>query len=103
MKLLLQGLVVSCGLILTFTQVGCVSESESLYEVDHVTPDHWPASLADAADKLRSRLSAIREQLARPGVDYAAVGPQIDSLAERLMELHQQLEAAARAQAEKNE
>lgn len=33
----------------------------SLYEVRHVQPDHWPADLADLADKLRARIAVLDE------------------------------------------
>jgi phosphoenolpyruvate-protein kinase (PTS system EI component) len=32
----------------------------SNHELDHVVPAHWPANLADAADKIESRLQTLR-------------------------------------------
>ena len=37
----------------------------SLYEVQHVQPDHWPADLADMAEKLRTRIAMLDENPAQ--------------------------------------
>ncbi len=37
--------------------LGCIEGRESTHELDHVVPAHWPADLADAADKIESTLS----------------------------------------------
>lgn len=49
-------LVWVCLLSGLFTLSGCLQGRESLHEMDHVLPTHWPADLGDAADKLRQRL-----------------------------------------------
>lgn len=51
---LMQLLCVSVLVIL-----GCGKSKDSLHEMDHVTPPHWPISLSDAAEKIRERLSVI--------------------------------------------
>lgn len=38
---------------------GCVEEKESLHEDDHELPAHWPASMADAADKIDQRIGLL--------------------------------------------
>ena len=39
---------------------GCSEDKESLHEIDHVVPAHWPKDMADAADKIRKRLSIVK-------------------------------------------
>jgi hypothetical protein len=41
---------------------GCGSETASLYEAEHVTPAHWPADLADAAEKIRERIALVNAE-----------------------------------------
>lgn len=47
-------LVLTVALIL-----GCVAEKESLYEMDHELPPHWPLNMEDAAQKIQQRLDLI--------------------------------------------
>ncbi len=37
--------------------LGCAEEQDSLHELDHELPPHWPVSLSDAAAKLGERLA----------------------------------------------
>ena len=37
-------------------QAGCVKGRESLHEMDHVQPPHWPSDLKDAQQKIQERL-----------------------------------------------
>ncbi len=39
---------------------GCGESKESLHEMDHVTPAHWPSDLTDAAHKLQERLARLK-------------------------------------------
>jgi len=39
---------------------GCGPSQESLHELDHVTPAHWPVDMADAASKIQERLAIVR-------------------------------------------
>jgi len=45
---------------------GCVAEKESLHEMDHALPPHWPLNMEDAAQKIQQRLGLIeiKESLA---------------------------------------
>ena len=45
---------------------GCVAEKESLHEMDHELPPHWPLNMEDAAQKIQQRLGQIevKESLA---------------------------------------
>ena len=38
---------------------GCVAEKESLHEMDHELPPHWPLNIEDAAQKIQQRLGLI--------------------------------------------
>ena len=38
---------------------GCIAEKESLHEMDHELPPHWPLNMEDAAQKIQHRLSLI--------------------------------------------
>ena len=40
--------------------LGCVAERDSLHEMDHELPPHWPQSMQDAAQKIEERLGAIQ-------------------------------------------
>ncbi len=51
----LQRLRLSGWLMLLVCLAGCGQSKESLHEMDHVTPEHWPVSLQDAAVKVRER------------------------------------------------
>ena len=46
-------------LLLTTFSLGCVAEKESLHEMDHELPPHWPVNMEDAAEKIEQRLSQI--------------------------------------------
>ena len=47
-------------LVLTLTfNCGCVAEKESLHEMDHELPSHWPLNMEDAAQKIQQRLGLI--------------------------------------------
>jgi hypothetical protein len=39
---------------------GCGQGKESLHEMDHATPEHWPKDLADAVDKISQRLAIFK-------------------------------------------
>ena len=61
---------VSVLLIVSLLPVAGCSPTEggprtSLYEVQHVLPDHWPTDLADLADKLRARISLLDQNPAQ--------------------------------------
>ena len=46
--------------VLTATfHLGCVAEKESLHEMDHELPPHWPLNMDDAAQKIRQKLDLI--------------------------------------------
>ncbi len=38
---------------------GCAAEQESLHELDHEVPAHWPSSMEDAAAKIEQRLQSL--------------------------------------------
>ena len=38
---------------------GCHTEKESLHELDHEVPPHWPSSIFDTAIKIQERLDAL--------------------------------------------
>ncbi len=46
-------------LLLTASSLGCVAEKESLHEMDHELPPHWPQSMEDAAQKIEQRLGLL--------------------------------------------
>jgi hypothetical protein len=46
-------------LLLTTLSLGCVAEKESLHEMDHELPPHWPQNMGDAAQKIEQRLGQI--------------------------------------------
>ena len=50
-----------CGFILLLTafSLGCVAEKESLHEMDHELPPHWPQNMEDAAQKIEQRLGLL--------------------------------------------
>ena len=37
--------------------LGCAEEQDSLHELDHELPPHWPVSLSDAAAKIEERVA----------------------------------------------
>lgn len=45
--------------LLSALNLGCVAEKESLHEMDHEFPPHWPLSMEDAAQKIEQRLRLI--------------------------------------------
>lgn len=64
--------------------VGCVHDGESKtshFEHDHEVAPHWPSDLADAADKLRTRLDAPvsdqSKQVAKEIADIVSWVPEI--------------------------
>lgn len=74
------------GLILAslLATTGCLSESESLYELEHIEPPHWPTSVRDLGDKIQVRLDqyplgddAARLQTAAELVDLIEWTPEI--------------------------
>lgn len=42
--------------------IGCVAEKESLHEMDHELPPHWPSCMYDAAAKIEERIKTIGQQ-----------------------------------------
>lgn len=52
----------TCALLISLIGclLGCGQSKESLHEMDHVTPAHWPNTLEDAAAKIRERLAATQ-------------------------------------------
>ena len=57
-------LLPSCLCVLV-CMLGCGESKESLHEMDHVVPAHWPSDLTDAASKLRERLNESPGKLLR--------------------------------------
>lgn len=39
--------------------IGCDGERETLHELDHENPPHWPSNMSDAADKIQYRVAAL--------------------------------------------
>ncbi len=46
-------------LLVSMFGLGCVAEKESLHEMDHEQPAHWPLNMEDAAQKIEQRLGLI--------------------------------------------
>lgn len=58
-----QWFVLAGCLVFGLTNTGCQNSKNSLYEeIDHETPAHWPNDMADAADKIKSRLTIVASQ-----------------------------------------
>ncbi len=55
------------GLVL-MPVVGCNESQESLHELDHVVPAHWPSSLQDAAEKIEQRVTSVKASTSPPTV-----------------------------------
>lgn len=56
--------VYSLGIVLVLATItGCGEEKESLHEMDHVTPAHWPGNLQDAASKISERVQRISAKI----------------------------------------
>jgi len=53
------GIVILC--LIAFS-LGCVAEKESLHEMDHELPLHWPLNMEDAAQKIEQRLGLIENK-----------------------------------------
>ena len=53
---------IAYGVLLGFVpaMVGCGPSKESLFEVDHVVPAHWPKDLGDAATKISEKLAVVK-------------------------------------------
>jgi hypothetical protein len=49
----------SIGLGVFLLLAGCDSGKESLHDLDHVQPAHWPSDLQDAAEKIQQRLNLL--------------------------------------------
>lgn len=45
---------------------GCAQEKESLHEHEHDSPDHWPESMAEAAEFIQARVQQLSESSAVP-------------------------------------
>lgn len=57
MKLNQIGRLLAClGMVVV---VGCVAERESLHELDHQEPAHWPKSMEEAAEFIASRVQVL--------------------------------------------
>lgn len=48
--------------LLTAFSLGCVAEKESLHEMDHELPPHWPQNMEDAAQKIEQRLGQLENK-----------------------------------------
>jgi len=64
--------------------LGCGKSKDSLHEMDHVTPQHWPSSLSDAAEKIRERLSMLQVE---PAGDGTSSNPDPSTLLKELSDL----------------
>ncbi len=49
-------------LLLSALSLGCAAERESLHEMDHELPPHWPQNMDDAAQKIEQRLSQLESK-----------------------------------------
>ena len=57
-----QASLIQATLLVTASVLsGCTEGRESLHELDHVTPAHWPSSLGDAAEKLSVRTRTLAQ------------------------------------------
>ncbi len=57
-KKIAQLLILTLLLTATF---GCDQGKESLHDMDHFVPEHWPTDMRDAADKIGERLAIIQD------------------------------------------
>ena len=68
--------------------VGCGESKRSLHEMDHVIPTHWPTGCADAAGKLRERVSLLQSATeSNSTVDYAATFKELCDLVDWVPEV----------------
>ncbi len=53
---------IAYGVLLGFVPaiLGCGPSKESLFELDHVVPAHWPTDLGNAATQISERLAVVK-------------------------------------------
>lgn len=72
-RLLLLSLYIACML-------GCGESKKSLHEMDHVTPQHWPVDLTDAANKLTERMQVLSNSGTDSKIDPAVALKELSDI-----------------------
>jgi hypothetical protein len=68
------------SMCLLVSMLGCGESKESLHEMDHVVPAHWPSDLSDAASKIRERLTKVQETASDSSEDSAQALKELSDL-----------------------
>jgi hypothetical protein len=71
---------VSFMLILLSGLSGCGEEKDSLHELDHVVPPHWPEGLQDAANKIGERITILNDPSAHSEAELASARQELSEL-----------------------
>ncbi len=68
-----------CIVILLLILVGCGEEQQSLHELDHIVPPHWPSSLQHASELIEARTQVAEQDAAarKELVDILSWVPEI--------------------------
>ncbi len=59
---------------------GCGEEKDSLHELDHVVPAHWPAGLQDAANKIGERIAILDNPSAHSEAELHSASQELSEL-----------------------